>query len=72
MHDLETVLRVILVVAALAAFTWVLVRLVRRAKRGGKGLHAIGAVLMTSNGATARLVRRGLAPQPLRLAVSQV
>lgn len=46
MRDLETALRVILVVAALAAFAWLLVMLVRRAKRGGKGIHAIGAALM--------------------------
>ena len=39
-------LRAGLVAAACAGFLWVLIAIVRRAKRGGKGVQAVGAMLM--------------------------
>ena len=39
-------LRVLLAGAAFVAFCWFLVALVRHAKKGGKGIHAAGAMLM--------------------------
>jgi hypothetical protein len=39
-------LRVLLLGGAFVAFCWVLVSLVRGSKRGGKGIQAIGAMLM--------------------------
>lgn len=46
MSELATALRVLLACVALSAFGWLLVALVRRVKRGGKGVQAIGAALM--------------------------
>ena len=46
MSDLHTAIRVFLTLVVLAEFVWCLVMLVRRARRGGKGIHAIGAMLM--------------------------
>ncbi len=44
MSDAPTILRVVLSVAAFAGFCWLLVALVRGARRGGKG--AMGAMLI--------------------------
>ncbi len=46
MNPLTTALRVLLVFAALAAFVWLLIALVRSARRGGSRMHAVGAMLM--------------------------
>lgn len=46
MDPVATALKIIGVAAAAIAFLWVLVALVRSARRGGKGVHAIGAALM--------------------------
>ncbi len=46
MSNTAIALRVLLVGGAFVAFCWVLVSLVRGAKRGGKGIQAIGAMLM--------------------------
>ena len=46
MADSATVLRAVVAVTAFAAFIWVLVALVRHAKKGGKGVQAVGAMLM--------------------------
>jgi hypothetical protein len=44
--DVGLALRIIGIAAGLAAFAWLLVALVKAAKRGGKGFHAVGAALM--------------------------
>ena len=44
--DFGLALRIIGIAAGLGLFVWLLVALVRTAKRGGKGVHAIGAALM--------------------------
>lgn len=46
MSDLATALRVLLVCAALVGLAWLLFAMVRSARRGGKGMQAIGAVVM--------------------------
>ena len=46
MSNLEIAVRVFGAGAALAAFAWLLFAIVRNARRGGKGIHAIGAALM--------------------------
>jgi hypothetical protein len=46
MDELHIAIRVILVAAAGVALIWVLVALVRHARRGGKGIQAAGAMLM--------------------------
>ena len=46
MNPVTTVWHVLLVFAALAALVWVLVALVKGARRGGKRRHAVGAMLM--------------------------
>ena len=39
-------MRVLLACGGLVLFAWLLIVLVRAARRGGKGIHAIGAALM--------------------------
>ncbi len=39
-------LRGLIVAGALAAFVWLLISLVRAARRGGRRMHAVGAMLM--------------------------
>lgn len=46
MSNAATALRVVLAVAAFAAFCGLLISLVRAARRGGKGVRAAGALLM--------------------------
>ena len=46
MSNTAIALRVLLTGAAFVAFCWFLVALVRHAKRGGKGIQAVGAMLM--------------------------
>ena len=46
MSNTETAIRVLLVAVAFAAFCWLLVALVRSARRKGKGIQAAGAMLM--------------------------
>jgi hypothetical protein len=46
MAELHIAIRVALAAGAFAAFLWLLAALVRRARRGGKGLQAVGAMLM--------------------------
>ena len=46
MSDTATALHVLLVGGAFIAFCWVLVSLVRGATRRGKGVQAVGAMLM--------------------------
>ena len=44
--DFQAGLRVLAIAAAFGAFFWLLVALVRHAKRGGRKYRAIGATLM--------------------------
>ena len=46
MDPVATALKIIGVAAAAVGFIWLLVALVRNAKRGGKGMQAVGAALM--------------------------
>jgi hypothetical protein len=46
MSDFHVAIRVILIAAGCVAFLAILVALVRHAKRGGKGVQAVGAMLM--------------------------
>ena len=46
MSDSASALRVVLAAAAFAGFCWLLIAVVRRAKRGGKRVQALGAMLM--------------------------
>jgi hypothetical protein len=45
-NGLEIALRVLLVASALGLLVWLGVALVRGAKRGGKGVQALGAVML--------------------------
>jgi hypothetical protein len=46
MDDIHIAIRAGLAAAAGAGFLWLLIALVRRARRGGKGVRAAGAMLM--------------------------
>ena len=46
MADIHIAIRVLVAFGVFAAFVWLLVRLVRSARRGGKGMRAAGAMLM--------------------------
>lgn len=46
MSDSAAAVRGLLAATSSVAFCWLLVALVRRARRGGKGVQALGAMLM--------------------------
>jgi hypothetical protein len=46
MAELHIANRVILIAGACVGFFWFLIALVRRARRSGKGVQAVGAMLM--------------------------
>lgn len=46
MDEVTTALRIIGAAAAFVGFVWILIALVKNARRGGKPMHAIGAALM--------------------------
>jgi hypothetical protein len=46
MADMHVAIRVLVALGGFAALVWLLVHLVRSARRGGKGMRAAGAMLM--------------------------
>jgi len=46
MGDLATAVRVAILLVGFTLFVWLLISVIRRAKRGGPGVRAAGAMLM--------------------------